>query len=322
MKLDHSDLINMYKLMVQTRLFEEKAAKWYEQSLIKEAPHQCIGQEAIGVGTCYGLKNDDQIVPSLRSRASFFTKGVDVETTLRAMAGKKTSPSKGHETSHHAAYPELGVFFGTGMVGSSISLGVGAALAIQLQGKSNVVLIFFGDGASNRGDFHEAMNLAAVWNLPAVFICENNGIALSTRIEAGMRIKNIADRASGYGIPGVTVDGSDLLAVHEAATKAIERARAGEGPTLLECQVARLCPHVSFIADNRTPQELAELKNTRDPIVNFELYLAANNINVDDLKEIKENIGNELDRSLEKITKEPMPDAADILANVYASEVS
>lgn len=320
MGLNRTDLWEMYKLMLFTRIFEEKASIWYKQGLIKEAPHQCIGQEAIGVGFGYSLETNDQVLPSLRTRSVFWAKGVSIEQILLAMAGKKRSPSKGHETSHHAAFPDLGILFGTGMVGSSISIGVGAALAFKMKKKKNVVVIFFGDGASNRGEFHEALNLAAIWDLPAIFVCENNQVALSTEIKNSMRIDKIATRAQGYGIPGVTVDGSDITEVQKAAQDSIRRAKSGEGPSLVECVVSRFCPHVSFLEDNRSEQLVSKLREEYDPLKKSEQIMLEKGFNQAEFGEMRERINEDLDSAIKMLENEPDPVIEDILAHVYATE--
>lgn len=317
MELNKKDLLEMYRQMVLTRLYDLKTNDWYVNGKIKECVHQSTGQEAIAIGCCYGLRETDQVMPSLRTRGAFIGKGVPVRTALLAMAAKRTSRSIGHETSHHAVYPELGVLPGTGMVGSSISIGVGAALAIQMQDKDDVVINFFGDGAANRGDFHEAINLAAAWKLPCIFVIENNLVSLSTDQKDVTATKKFSDRAIGYGIPGYTVDGNNILEVYEYAQKAIERARKGEGPTLLDCVTFRLKPHVGWLPENRD-KELIAYWEERCPIKHLGNYLIQNNIaTAEELEKIKEEMDKHMEEEFASIQDEPDVTFEDMLNHVY-----
>lgn len=317
MALQPSDLMEMYRQMALTRFYDEKTSEWYKQGLIKESTHSCTGQEAIAIGSCYGLRPADQVLPSLRTRGAFFARGVTAREALLSAAAKKGSPSKGHETSHHTVYPELGVLMGIGMVGSSISIGVGAALAFKLKGEDSVVLNYFGDGASNRGDFHESMNLAAVWKLPVIFICENNQWSLSQPLQKSVACLKISDRAPGYGIPGYTIDGNDVFEVYDYTQAAIERARKGDGPTLLECVTYRLRPHVCVMPEMRPPEILDEWWE-KCPMKRLEAYLVEKGIStVSELERIKEQISSDLDREILSVQEEPPCTVEDVLADVY-----
>ena len=243
MELDKGDLLEMYRQMVLTRRFEEKAIQWYTEGTVPECPHSSIGQEAVGVGACYGLRLEDQVMPSLRTRAAFFAKGATLKDTLATMFGARNGYSGGRDDSHHAGVPEIGVMAGVGIVGGSIIPSVGAALAMKLRGEDNIVISFFGDGAANTGDFHEGLNFAGVQRLPIVFVCENNEWAQGTKRDESTLIEDIAVRTDSYGFPGVIVDGNDVFAVYEATKEAVQRARTGEGPTLIECKTFRWRPH-------------------------------------------------------------------------------
>jgi TPP-dependent pyruvate/acetoin dehydrogenase alpha subunit len=245
------DLKEMYRLMLLDRRFSEHVLRWYKEGRCPTGLHPNIGQEAIGVGVCYGLRREDWVIPSLRTSCVFWTRGVTPLQQLNAMFGNAASISRGKETAHHATYPQHGILPGTAIVGGSIPVAVGAALALRMQGTDNVVVDLFGDGASNRGDFHEALNLAAVLKAPVVFVCENNLYAQMVPSQMGMAVSDIADRAIGYGMPGRTVDGQDVLAVYDATQEAVARARRGEGPTLLECKTYRFLPHYPIFAEDR-----------------------------------------------------------------------
>lgn len=317
MDLTKSDLMEMYRQMVLTRLFDLKTDEWYKNGLLKECVHQSTGQEAIPIGSCYALKASDQVLPSLRTRGAFIARGVPVRTMLLAMNARKTSPTRGHETSHHTCYPELGILPGTGMVGSSISIGAGAALAFAYKGTDNVVLNYFGDGATNRGDFHEAINLAAIWKLPCIFILENNQIALTTPAGRTAACEKYSDRAIGYGIPGYTIDGNDAIEVYKYTKEAIDRARKGEGPTLLECKTFRMKPHVGFTQETR-PKEVFEEWVDKCPIKRLKEYLIENQMSSkEELENIESSMEKEIDEAWESIQNESPCTIEDMLTDVY-----
>jgi len=317
MELKKSDLLEMYRLMVLTRSFDIKTNEWYLQGLLKEEVHQSTGQEAISIGSCYGLFKTDQVLPSHRTRGVFFARGVNLKTHLREMAAKLTSSTKGHHSSRHAYYPEAGILPGTGVLGSTFSIGVGAALAIQIEEKDDIVIIYFGDGTINRGDFHECLNLAAVWNLPCIFILENNQISVWTEQKFTSKNRKFSDRAIGYGIPGYTIDGNNVLEVYEYTQEAIKRARNGKGPTLLDCVTFRVTPHVSGDNDTR-PKKLIEEWIKKCPIKKLEKYLVENNmVKEEELKKIKVNVDREIEEAFKAIINEPNVTMEDMFTNVY-----
>jgi len=321
MELNKKDLIKIYEQMVMTRAYDLKTNEWYNDGKLKECVHQSTGQEAISIGSCYGLRKTDQVMPSLRTRGAFIAKGVEPKTMLLAMSAKKTGPSLGHETSHHAVYPELGVLPGTGMVGSSISIGAGAALAMKMKNKDDVVLNYFGDGAANRGDFHEAINLAAVWKLPCIFIVENNQVSLTTEQEEVTATEKFSDRAAGYGIPGYTIDGNDVLEVYKYTQEAIERARKGEGPTLLDCVTYRCKPHVGWLPESRDSEIIKEWEK-KCPITKLEKYLTDNKIaSQKELQDIKIEADKHLNKAFEEVQDEPDVVFEDMLNHVYEEGV-
>lgn len=323
MPLDDDDLIKMYRWMVLTRCFDQRVCDLQFQRGIPELQHASIGQEAVGVGACYGLRPDDLVLPSLRTRAAFLVKGISPERQMAALYGKATGAGRGKETSHHMGDPALGVIAGSGVVGGSIPVGVGAALACKLQNTDRVTLIFFGDGASNRGDFHEAANLAAILKLPAIFICENNQYALSMPISRHLPIKNVADRAASYGMPGVVVDGNDVIAVHEAVGEAIARARAQEGPSLVECKTYRWRGHSERDVNQvyRTRDEVEEWKK-HCPIKRLgQLLISRGILSQELLDEIEKEATAVVDRAVEYAEQSPHPSPEEALDNVYATRV-
>lgn len=319
MELTPHDHVQMYRLMLLGRRFTEHVLRWYVEGRIPQGLHPSIGQEAVGVGACYGLRPSDWVLPSLRTSEAFFTRGVTMLQQLNAMFGNSASISRGKETSHHAGYPQHGILAGTGIVGGSIPVAVGAALGLRLRGTNNVMVCFFGDGASNRGDFHEALNLAAVLKAPVVFICENNLYAQTVPAAIAMAIKDIADRAIGYGMPGRIVDGQDVLAVYEATQEAIARARAGEGPTLLEAKTYRFRPHYPiYFEEDRPPEELQQWLK-RDPLAIHGARLKEWGY-LDDaaIAEMDRAIVQELEDAMRQAEATPMPDPEEVFYHVYA----
>jgi acetoin:2,6-dichlorophenolindophenol oxidoreductase subunit alpha len=259
-------LLDMFRLMVLAREFEEQMCEVHARTPIAELPHASTGQEAVAVGTCFRLRPDDIIIPSLRSHPALLTRGVSAKALMAGAFGKATSPSGGRNSSHHMGDMSLGVIAGSGVLASHLPVATGVALASKLEEKDYVSLAFFGDGASNRGDFHESLNLAAILKLPVIFVCENNLHALSIPASYHMAVPNVADRAAAYGIPGVIVDGNDVVAVDAATSKAVARARRGDGPTLLECKTYRWRGHSERDpTDPRPREEIAEWK-ARCPI--------------------------------------------------------
>ena len=317
MELADEDLREMYRLMALSRCFEERAAQWWRDGRVAEGLCPGVGQEAVGVGSCYGLRIGDYVLPSLRTRAAFFVRGVPLREQVAAMCGKSTAAYRGKTTSHHAGYPDFGILAGTSMVGSSIAVAVGAALAMKLQNRESVVIDFFGDAASNRGDFHEAMNLAAIWKLPIVFVCENNLYNMYVPASSTLAIDDIADRAAGYGISGVVVDGQDVTVVYEAAQEAIGRARGGSGPTLIECKTYRFLPHHVSMREDRPLAEI-ERWRARDPIRMLERRLLNQGIITEEIIErIRREIDSGIEEALRYAEESPYPDPETALQNIY-----
>ena len=318
MDLTSHDLVEMYRLMLLGRRFTEHVLKWYKEGRLPQGLHPSIGQEAVGVGACYGLRRGDWVIPSLRTSEAFFTRGVTLLQQFNAMFGNAGSISRGKETSHHSTYPANGILPSTGIVGGSIPVAVGAAVALRMQGTDNVVLCFFGDGAVARGDFHEGLNMAAVRKAPVVFICENNLYFQTGRPGDGMVNQDVADRAIGYGMPGIIVDGQDVLTVHEETQKAMEFARRGDGPTLLEMKTYRFKPHYPIFPEDRPPEEV-EAWVKRDPLTIQEDRLKDQGLLGDvAIREMDEAILQELDASIRQAEMTPAPDPKEVFQAVYA----
>jgi pyruvate dehydrogenase E1 component alpha subunit len=274
--LERDQLVNMLKQMLLIRAFEESAFQQYALGKVHGTMHLAIGQEAAAVGAIAALQPQDNIVSTHRGHGHAIAKGQDVRTMMAELLAKETGVCRGRGGSMHMADLSLGSLGANGVVAGGIPLAVGAGLSNYLQQNGRVVMGFFGDGASNEGNFHESLNMAAVWKLPVVFVCENNQYGMSMSVRRANSAQSIADRAIGYGIPGESVDGMDVLAVHRAAARAVAHARSGSGPVLLELVTYRYLGHSKSDKQlYRTREEVAEWK-ARDPIISFQSWLLAN----------------------------------------------
>src|SRR6516162_5783094 len=281
-KLTPAQLLDMFYWLKLIRGFDERLSILVRQGKVRSGVYTGIGQEAIVVGTCFGLRREDYLCPLHRDLGCFLMKGVEPRTMMSQMFGKATGLSKGHDSALHSGVPELGVFGNTSMLGANLPVAAGLGLTFKMEKTDNVVIAYFGEGASNTGDFHEALNFAGVQQLPVVFICENNQYAYSVPLEKSMAIDDVADRAEGYGFDGVAINGNDVLAVYQATQGALARARGGQGPTLIECKTYRWHGHSEHDkAFYRTNEELAMWKS-RDPIPTFTTYLKGLHIVTDE----------------------------------------
>jgi TPP-dependent pyruvate/acetoin dehydrogenase alpha subunit len=317
--LDKELIMKMYRLMVLSRVNEEQMVEYHHHTPLTELPHTGIGQEAIGVGSVCALRPDDQILPSLRTRAAYFAKGVPSRVMMAGAFAKATTKTHGHNTSHHYGDPEHGVITGTAVVASHVPVAIGVSLAAKLQHKDYVAVAYFGDGACNRGDVHEAMNMAAAMSLGTIFICENNLYAISTPVASATHIKDFASRAVGYGMPGIIVDGNDVIAVYEATKDACKRARCGEGPTFIECKTYRWRGHSERDPrDTRPPEEIAAWKK-KCPILKLEKYIADNKVaSQKELADIKASVNMEVQDAIKFAENSPFPAPEETLLHVYA----
>ncbi len=319
MNLTKDELREMYRLLLLTRKNDERVNEIYARKGLPELPHSCMGEEAIAVGCTYKLRQDDYIIPSLRARGMFLVKGIPTKVMMAGAYGKRTGPARSISTSHHMGDMSKGIMLGTGLIGSSVAVATGAALGLKDMGKDSVSLISFGDGASSQGDFFESLNLAAIWKLPVIFVCENNGYAISTTTDRQMAVENVADKAAGLGVSAVIVDGNDVLAVFEATQEAVARARRGEGPTLVECKTNRWHGHSENDRDNyRNPAEVEAMKRD-DCVKRFEKYLLDKGVLTPELAaKIMQSVLQEIDEAVKFAEESPFPAPEEALRDVYA----
>ncbi len=267
MTLKKGDLLKLYRGLVLSRNFEEKILELYGMSKIHEMPHSGIGMEAVGIGALTFLRRDDYAMATHRGYAKQIGKGVSLKRMLAEFYGKKDGYGKGKD-SHHFTAMEVNLIGKWGLIGSQFPLAVGLGMAAQVKGEGQVCVVLFGDGSSNRGTFHESLNLASVWKLPIVWVCENNGYSSTTPISRHTAAENIADYAKGYHMPGTIVDGNDVIAVHEAIQKAAKRARRGEGPSLIELITYYTKSHNEKQSEIRPPEEIKKWRR-KDPVLLF-----------------------------------------------------
>ena len=320
---NNSKLLDMHRQMLTIRFFEEKVFELYGQNLVPGTIHLYAGEEAVAVGVCANLRRDDYITSTHRGHGHCIAKGARLDKTMAEILGRKTGYCKGKGGSMHIADFSVGMLGATAVVGAGIPIATGAGLSIRLRGTDQVAVCFFGDGASNQGTFHEGINLAAVWHLPVVFVCENNLYAMGTRQTRVMLIDNIADRAAGYGIPGVAVDGNDISAVFEAARVAVERARRGEGPTILECKTYRLKGHSRFDPAAYRPKDEVNEWLKKDAIARFQARLLERGIITEgEIQRAVEKARNDVEEATEFALESPFPEPAEALDDVYAAEGS
>jgi len=309
----------MYKRMLEIRFFEEKVFDLYAQNLVPGTIHLYLGEEAVAVGVCSLLKKDDYITSTHRGHGHCIAKGAELKRTMAEILGKKTGYCKGKGGSMHIADFKIGMLGATAVVGAGLPIAVGAGLSAKLRKTDQVVACFFGEGASNQGTFHESINMASIWKLPVIFVCENNLYAMGTRQSTVMAIENVADRAVAYGIPGVVVDGNDVLAVYEATQRAVERARKGEGPTLIECKTYRHKGHSRVDPAKYRPKEEVEEWLAKDPIKRFkEKLLQTNTLTEPEIQQIEKEVSAEIEEAVKFAMESPYPAPEEALEDVYA----
>ncbi|WP_094607131.1 Acetoin:2,6-dichlorophenolindophenol oxidoreductase subunit alpha [Sporomusa silvacetica DSM 10669] len=319
MELKKEKLLGFYETMMTIRAFESKAVELFADNQLPGFVHLYLGEEAVATGVCASLTNKDYITSTHRGHGHLIAKGGKVDLMMAELFGKATGYCNGKGGSMHIADVELGILGANGIVGAGQPIATGAAFACKYKKTDAVAVCFFGDAASNRGTFHEALNMATIWNLPLVFICENNLYGISNCQRDHMKVTDVADRASAYGIPGVVVDGNDVIAVYEAAAEAIERARRGDGPSLVECKTWRWRGH--FEGDPGAYKDPAEqaawLK--KDPIPRFEQKLVElKYATKSELEEIKAKVEKQIDAAILFSQNSPYPNPEDALTDVYA----
>ena len=316
--LGKEDQIGMLRLMYTIRQFEEKARQLFRQGLIYGALHPYVGQEAVAVGACAALENDDFVVSTHRGHGHCIAKGADLKRMMAELLGRETGYSKGRGGSMHMFSVEEGLLGGNGIVGGGLPIALGSAFSAQYRQSGQVTLCFFGEGAASNGTFHESMNLASLWRLPVVYICENNLYAATTPVSDSAPIENIADRASAYGFPGLVVDGNDVVSVYEAVQQAVARARAGEGPTLIECKTFRFYPHCMVIPEHRRKAEVEEWRR-KDPIVRFEKrLLEEHRMTHEEQEKIKREVENAIEEAVNFAKESRYPAVETVADGVWA----
>lgn len=316
--LSNEKMLDMYKKMWLARYHDTKVSDWKLKGKIKGSMHIMLGQEAIGIGACAALEKDDYIMSTHRCHGHFIGKGANLEKMAAEMCGKVTGYNRGKGGHMLIAEKEIGALGGCGIVGGGVPVAVGYAMAFKLIDTKQIALTFFGDGASNTGSVHETMNFACVRKYPVVFFCENNGYGLTCAAWKAVSVKDIADRAKGYGIPGIVVDGNDVLAVYEATKEAVERARRGEGPTLIEAKTYRMCGMGVGDPMNYVPDEYMQEGRKVDPIERFTKTLIEKRIMTQEKAEAIEKEAKEyIDAVYDKAYNDPDPTEEVFWSNVY-----
>jgi pyruvate dehydrogenase E1 component alpha subunit len=306
--------------MVLIRTFEDKLHQLIPQHRLPGFAHLSAGQEAVAVGVCAHLDDQDFITSTHRGHGHCIAKGVDVSGMMAELYGKSTGTSKGKGGSFHIADLDRGMLGTNGIVGAGLPLACGPALVAKVKGTRHVSASFFGEGATNQGAFHEALNLAAVWKLPVLFVCENNLYSEATPVEYAIKIKNVADRADAYGIPGVIVDGMDFFDVYEKVLQAVERARSGQGPTLLEAKTYRYFGHYEGDAMKYRAREEEQAYRDRDPITGFKRrVLTEGLLTAADCETIEKKAVVTVEIAVQAAEQAPLPSPEECLTDVYVT---
>ena len=321
MTLPAQDQLEIYRKMVTIRQFETLAGQLHADQKLPGFIHLSIGQEASAAGVCSCLRADDYLTTTHRGHGHMIAKGADLNKMVAELFGKRGGYCKGKGGSMHIADFDLGILGANGVVAGGLPIVAGAGFSIKLRRTDQVAVCFFGDGAANRGPVHEVMNLAAVWKLPVIFIVENNQYASTTPFEQALAIESISVRAAAYGMPGTTVDGNDVLAVRSATQAAVERARNGGGPTLLENKTYRLRGHFEGDPQKyRTPAEVDQWQAQNDPVDRFERTLVQTGIlSAETQQKIKEDVAQRLEAALAFAEESPHPEPAEALDDLWAT---
>lgn len=308
----------LYYMKLTRELEHRIERKLYRQGKIVGGVYVGRGQEAIAVGSCVDLLTDDVVCPSHRDMGAFLIKGMTPRTILAQYMARKTGATQGRDGNMHMGDMRLNLIAFVSMLGDNVPVAAGIGLSFKMRREPRVVLCFFGDGATSRGDWHEGLNMASVLKAPVVYVCNNNQYAYSTPLNRQMAVENVADRAEAYGLPGEIVDGNDVLAVWEAATRAIARARGGGGPTLIECKTFRMTGHSAHDDAGYVPPELFEFWTKRDAIKRFESHLTGRGVmTASEVDEMQSSIVKEIDEAIAIAEKDPYPEPEDCLRNVY-----
>ena len=319
-KVNRDSLLWMYQTMVTIRRFEEQSKREADAGKLR-GMHSSVGQEAVPTGICAHLDEKDYVLGTHRSHHHCIAKGLDLDQMMAELLGKSTGTGKGKGGTMHIADIERGMLGANGVVGSNIPVATGVALTAKVKGTNQVSVVFFGDGASSQGVLHESMNLASIWKLPVIFVCENNRYAESTPFEYSVAGGSVSSRADGYGMPGVTVDGQSVLDIFEVGKEAVSRARSGDGPTLIEAQTYRYMGH--FGADNPLgyrSEEEQKFYMDRDCIVQARAYiLDGSYADEEELDQIDSDCLEAVSKATKYANDSPFPDPDELTENVYVS---
>jgi len=322
LNLENSRIIDMYKTMLRIRKFEEKAMNLFAEGKIPGFVHLYIGEEAVATGVSANLDTNDYITSTHRGHGHIIAKGGDLKYMMAELFGKATGYCKGKGGSMHIADATRGILGANGIVGAGQNIAVGAGLSAKYKGTGQVCACFFGDGSTNQGTFHESLNLASIWKLPVVFICENNMYGISMSQSRHQAIQDVSDRAVAYNIPGVTVDGNDVFAVYEAANEAVKRARSMQGPTLIECKTYRHRGHFEGDPAIYKPEEEQKEWLAKDPIKRLESFIVENKIlTEEEIDEINEEIKREIQDAVEFAESSPEPAIDSVVEDIYTDIV-
>ncbi len=315
--IERDILIKMYKLMVTSRFWDNNIDDMHaKKQMIGMSPHSGQGQEAIGVGGCLALKEEDYMVPSHRGCAHAITKGLSLKRLTAEYLGKGTGISKG-KGGAHICNPKHNILGVSGIIGGALLIATGVGWSIKIRKTKQVVMDFFGDGMASQSDFYPALNISAAWKLPVIWVCENNRVQQFTHFEDVMGMENIADMGKPFGMPSIIVDGNDVMAVFNAAQKAVNRARKGEGPSLIECKTYRWRPHYEGAPETRTVEELEEMKK-KCPIKRLRSYLIENKVITEkEANKIEENIMVEIKDAAKFALESPWPKPEELYEDVY-----
>jgi acetoin:2,6-dichlorophenolindophenol oxidoreductase subunit alpha len=319
MNISNEKYILMYELMLKIRYFEERVKDLFASGEMPGFVHLYLGQEAVAAGACAPLQTGDYITSTHRGHGHILAKGGEMKYMMAELYGKATGYNKGKGGSMHIAWPKLGILGANGIVSAGIPIATGAAMSARLRKSGQVVVCFFGDGASNEGTFHESLNIASAFDLPVIYVCENNLYAVGTRQSQVRKVEDIADRAVGYGMPGLVVDGNDVIAVYEAVNEAVDRARVGSGPTLIECKTYRWRTHFEGEPDTYRPPEEVAAWISREPIAPYRRTLIEMGVVSDEgALAIEKAILAQLDEAVEFARSSPLPAPETALEGLWA----
>jgi len=322
MKISKDVMKDMYLRMVRIREFESKAQNLFAEGKIPGFVHLYLGEEAVATGVCECLRKDDYITSTHRGHGHIVAKGGNLKFMMAELFGKATGYCKGKGGSMHIADRDMGILGANGIVGAGQNIAVGAGLSAIYRGTDQVCACFFGDGSTNQGTFHESLNLAAIWKLPIIFVCENNNYGISMSQSRHQAIKDIADRGAAYGIPGIAIDGNDVMAVYEAATEAIARARKGQGPTLIECKTYRWRGHFEGDPAIYKPKEEQAAWLKKDPLPRLKSFILENKIMTEtELSDIDKQVKGEIVEAVQFAEESPEPTVESGVHDIYSDIV-